>query len=42
MKLIICYFFSILIVFIINKVLMYFVMRSSSLIFISLFLSESA
>ena len=37
MKLIICYFFSISIVFIINKVLICFIMRSSSLIFISLF-----
>ena len=37
MKFIICYFFSISIVFIINKVLMCFVMRSSFFIFISLF-----
>ena len=37
MKFIICRFFSISIVFIINKALMYFVMRSFFLIFLFLF-----
>ena len=37
MRFIICYFFSILIIFIVNKTLIYFMMRSFSLIFTFIF-----